>query len=73
MTPLRTLALAAGLAAPLLAHADWLVGVAGPFTGQYASAGDQIKLTSSALVLEQLIGKFMLNAAEKPASTSDSQ
>ena len=43
MTPLRTLALAAGLAAPLLAHADWLVGVAGPFTGQYASAGDQIK------------------------------
>lgn len=43
MTPLRTLVLAAGLAAPLLAHADWLVGVAGPFTGQYASAGDQIK------------------------------
>ena len=37
------------------------------------AAGDRIKLTSSALVLEQLIGKFMLNAAEKPASTSDSQ
>ena len=37
------------------------------------AAGDQIKLTSSALVLEQLIGKFMLNAAEKPASASDSQ
>lgn len=43
MTPLRTLVLAAGLTVPLLAHADWLVGVAGPFTGQYASAGDQIK------------------------------
>ena len=27
---------------------------------------DTIKLTSSAMVLEQLIGKFMLNAAEKP-------
>lgn len=27
------------------------------------AAGDTIKLTSSALVLEQLIGKFMLNAA----------
>ena len=37
------------------------------------AAGERIKLTSSALVLEQLIGKFMLNAAEKPASASDSQ
>lgn len=37
------------------------------------AAGDSIKLTSSALVLEQLIGKFMLNAAEKPAAPADSQ
>ena len=37
------------------------------------AAGDTIKLTSSALVLEQLIGKFMLNAAEKPAAPADSQ
>ena len=29
---------------------------------------DTIKLTSSAMVLEQLIGKFMLNAAEKPSA-----
>ena len=36
------------------------------------AAGDTIKLTSSALVLEQLIGKFMLNAAEKPAAPADS-
>ena len=36
------------------------------------AAGDTIKLTSSALVLEQLIGKFMLNAAEKPAASADS-
>lgn len=36
------------------------------------AAGDTIKLTSSALVLEQLIGKFMLNAAEKPVAPADS-
>ena len=30
--------------------------------------GDKVTLTSSALVLEQLIGKFMTNMAEKPAS-----
>ena len=36
------------------------------------AAGDTIKLTSSALVLDQLIGKFMLNAAEKPAAPADS-
>ena len=36
------------------------------------AAGDTIKLTSSALVLEQLIGKFMLNAAENPAAPADS-
>ena len=36
------------------------------------AAGDTIKLTSSALMLEQLIGKFMLNAAEKPAAPADS-
>lgn len=36
------------------------------------AAGDTIKLTSSSLVLEQLIGKFMLNAAEKPAAPADS-
>lgn len=31
--------------------------------------GDRFSLTSSALVLEQLIGKFMTSAAEKPASS----
>jgi len=31
--------------------------------------GDKLTLTSSALVLEQLIGKFMTNMAEKPAPT----
>ncbi len=31
--------------------------------------GDKLTLTSSALVLEQLIGKFMTNMAEKPAAT----
>jgi len=31
--------------------------------------GDRLSLTSSALVLEQLIGKFMTNMAEKPATT----
>lgn len=30
--------------------------------------GDKVTLTSSALVLEQLIGKFMTNMAEKPAT-----
>jgi len=30
--------------------------------------GDKILLTSSALVLEQLIGKFMTNLSEKPAT-----
>ena len=29
--------------------------------------GDRVALTSSAMVLEQLIGKFMTNMAEKPA------
>ena len=33
--------------------------------------GGRFSLTSSALVLEQLIGKFMTNMAEKPASTSN--
>ena len=32
--------------------------------------GDKLTLTSSALVLEQLIGKFMTNIAEKPAITN---
>lgn len=31
--------------------------------------GDRFTLTSSALVLEQLIGKFMTNLAEKPADS----
>lgn len=31
--------------------------------------GDRFSLTSSALVLEQLIGKFMTSTAEKPADT----
>lgn len=31
--------------------------------------GDRLSLTSSALVLEQLIGKFMTNTAEKPAAS----
>jgi phospholipid/cholesterol/gamma-HCH transport system substrate-binding protein len=31
--------------------------------------GDRFSLTSSALVLEQLIGKFMTSAAEKPSSS----
>jgi phospholipid/cholesterol/gamma-HCH transport system substrate-binding protein len=31
--------------------------------------GDKVTLTSSALVLEQLIGKFMTNLSEKPATT----
>lgn len=31
--------------------------------------GDRIALTSSAMVLEQLIGKFMTSMAEKPASS----
>lgn len=33
--------------------------------------GDKLTLTSSALVLEQLIGKFMTNMAEKPAPTNN--
>lgn len=32
--------------------------------------GDRVMLTSSALVLEQLIGKFMTNMAEKPPATA---
>lgn len=32
--------------------------------------GDRFTLTSSALVLEQLIGKFMTTLAEKPASSN---
>ncbi|MDU1347325.1 MAG: outer membrane lipid asymmetry maintenance protein MlaD, partial [Eikenella corrodens] len=31
--------------------------------------GDTIEITSSALVLEQLIGKFMTNTVEKNGST----
>lgn len=35
------------------------------------AAGDKIGITSSALVLEDLVGKFMLNFAEKPTSPTE--
>lgn len=35
------------------------------------SAGDTITLTSSAMVLENLIGKFMTNFTEKNAASSN--
>lgn len=37
------------------------------------AAGQKFTLVSSALVLEQLIGKFMTSMAEKPASASSTQ
>jgi len=37
---------------------------------EFLKEGDKLTLTSSALVLEQLIGKFMTNMAEKPATTN---
>lgn len=36
-------------------------------------SGDRVALTSSAMVLEQLIGKFMTSMAEKPASPNTSK
>jgi len=35
------------------------------------AAGDKIDITSSALVLEDLVGKFMLNFAEKPTNSTE--
>ncbi len=35
------------------------------------AAGDKIDITSSALVLEDLVGKFMLSFAEKPTKSTE--
>ncbi len=35
------------------------------------AAGDKIDITSSALVLEDLVGKFMLSFAEKPTNSTE--